>query len=480
MQAAESRRAVSTLVGLGAVSALLYALVAFGLRLSNAERDVVAFLGVFGVLLGLYGAAAFLVRRSGERGPLTAIVIAFAILFRILLLFAGLPAERSLQRKAEALGRDLAGRGGYSAFLIYDNDVWRYLWEGHVGAAGVSPFVFAPAEIARRAEAGEEPFAGLLTDELWWDVLDNVSFQGHTSVYPPAAQWLFRLAHRLAPGSVLVWKLLVLVADLGTCWALLMLLGALRRPRSDVLLWAWNPLVVKELVGSGHVDAWMIWPLILAVHWLATRAELRAHLALGLSVLVKLGSAVLAPLFLVRSRRGTWPVLVAALGLGLLPLAGELRQAAQGLAAFGSEWVFNAGPWALVRFVASRLGAAAPELWAHGVTKATIALATIALARRSSGSRRSIVSATFGALALVALLNPAVMPWYLLWALPFAVALELDAWIVLTGSSLLSYLYYVDGVEHAAWLWIEYGLFAAAVAWQIARRRYCVKSVRPQ
>jgi hypothetical protein len=479
MRAAEPRWAARALVGLGVLSALLYALVAFGLRLSNAERDVAAFLGVFGLLLSLYGAAAFLVRRLGDRGSTTAIVVVFAILFRILLLFAGLPAERSLHRKAAALGYDLTGRSGYAAFLIYDNDVWRYLWEGHVGAAGVSPFVYAPAEIARRAEAGEEPFADLLADELWWDVLDNVSFQGHTSVYPPAAQWLFRLAHGLVPGSVLVWKLLVVVADLGTCWALVLLLGALGRPSREVLLWAWNPLVLKELAGSGHLDAWMIWPLVLAVYWLATRAGVRAHLALGLSALVKLGSAALAPLFLTHSRRRSWPALAAVVGLGLLPLVGELRQATHGLAAFGSDWVFNSGPWVVVRYVAGRVGAAAPEIWAHGVAKAGIALATLALARWSSGSRRSIVRATFCTLALVVLFNPAVMPWYLLWALPFAVALGFDAWLVLTGSSFLAYLYYVDGVEHAAWLWLEYGLFAGAVAWEILRRRYRVKSVRP-
>jgi hypothetical protein len=377
---------------------------------------------------------------------------------------------------AEAVGRDLTGRGGYSAFLVYDNDVWRYLWEGHVGAGGVSPFVFAPAEIARRAEAGEERFAELLTEEVWWDVLDNVSFQGHTSVYPPAAQWLFRASHAVAPGSVLVWKLFVVAADLGSCWALVLLLGALGRPRAEVVLWAWNPLVVKELAGSGHVDAWMIWPLVLAVYWLVARSELGAPLALGASVLVKIGSAVLLPLFVRRSRPRSWLVLGAVLGLGVLPLAGELRPAWSGLAAYGADWVFNSGPWAFARAVAAWAGAESPGLWAHVLTKSAVVAAMVVLPWRSSGSPESTVRIAFLLVAGVALSNPAVMPWYLLWALPLAVAVGCRSWTVLTGLSLLSYLFYVDGTEHAGWLWLEYGLFAAIAFLELAWKGWTARA----
>ena len=51
------------------------------------------------------------------------------------------------------------------------------------------------------------------------------------------------------------------------------------------------------------------------------------------------------------------------------------------------------------------------------------------------------------------------MPWYLLWALPLAVAIGNRSWLVLTALSMLSYLFYIDATTQAWWLWLEYGLF---------------------
>ena len=55
--------------------------------------------------------------------------------------------------------------------------------------------------------------------------------------------------------------------DLGTCLLLLSLLRARGRPAA-VILYAWNPLVLKELAGSGHLDAAMIFFLVLSIYLL--------------------------------------------------------------------------------------------------------------------------------------------------------------------------------------------------------------------
>ena len=78
----------------------------------------------------------------------------------------------------------------------------------------------------------------------------------------------------------------------------------------------------------------------------------------------------------------------------------------------------------------------------------------------------------FVLLAAFVLLGPAVMPWYLLWALPFAAVLRFGPWLVLTGASGLTYLIYVDGVERAWWIVLEYAVFGAALlVWRRFRDR---------
>ena len=40
-----------------------------------------------------------------------------------------------------------------------------------------------------------------------------------------------------------------------TMWCLLWLLRALGRPREQVILYAWAPILIWEIAGSGHLDS---------------------------------------------------------------------------------------------------------------------------------------------------------------------------------------------------------------------------------
>ncbi len=75
-----------------------------------------------------------------------------------------------------------------------------------------------------------------------------------------------------------------------------------------VLYFAWNPLVLMELVANGHNDGLMLTFLLLAVLLLVRERELAAHGALALSVLIKVTPAFLWPVFWLWgvARRPTW------------------------------------------------------------------------------------------------------------------------------------------------------------------------------
>lgn len=454
---------------LGSLSALAYLLVAFRLQFSNAPRDVVGFLVAFGALFALYVLAALLVHsKSNREQGSVATIVAFAVVFRLILLLAGLPHDKPVS----ALAKDFSGTAtGYTPFLIYDNDVWRYLWDGHLTANGISPYEATPQDVIALAEDGVEPYAALLEEEVWWDVVDNVSFQGYTTVYPPLSQYLFGLSNRLAPASVFVWKSLVVLADLGTCWVLLSLLGAQGVPRPFVLLYAWNPLVIKEFAGSGHADAVMVFLMTLALLLLVRKRSASALASLALSILAKIGSAALGVLFLRQTRPVYWLVLVGVLFVGSLPMLGGLAELSGGLGAYGREWTFNSGPWAAIRWLAKVAGTSDPTAWAHWITKVLSLLAVVVLPWFSSRSNGATLRTAFLILAAIVLLHSAVMPWYLLWALPLAAVVGCWSWIGLTGLSLLSYLIYLDGTEQAWWLWVEYGSFAVLAALEWSRGR---------
>lgn len=438
---------------------------------------MVAFLGVFGALFALMALAVAVGRRArGTRGGTLAgpTILGFALLFRLMLVPAGLPVggaspfgpapTPSLGERASTvaggLSDDLTGRRvPFAKHLLYDDDLWRYLWDGHVTASGENPYLRSPAEIAEAEEAGSLP-------EPWPDVVDRIGFPTYRTVYPPGAQLVFVLAHLLAPASVVAWKLLLIAADLATCWLVLRLLRHLGRPSWEAALYAWNPLVVKEIAGSGHVDGLMVLLALLAVERVVTGRRSKTGLAaLAASATVKLGSITLAPALLRATRVRSWWVLPAVGAAICLPFAAGLPELVRSLGVFGGEWVFNGGPHRLLTWLVG-------PGWAGALCGALLVAVVGGTAWRvkPDSTAEPLLTAAFAALAATAWLSPAVMPWYLLWALPFAVLTGRRSWVLLTALSLLSYVIYATHAERVWWLWLEHGSFAVALAWEESRR----------
>lgn len=426
-------------------------------------------------------------QRSGpsERTPLgAATVLAWALLFRLVLSFAGLPIETPTDAW-DALRDDLgAESAGYQPFFLWDNDAWRYLWDGHVAAAGISPYRTTPAQVLAAADAQESWAEELVEEGPWLDVLDSVSYREHPSVYPPLAQGLFRLSHAVAPGSVFVWKIQLVVLDWLGCLLFLRLLR--RTNRSDsLLIWlAWNPLLLKEVAGSGHLEGALLPLLIATLYAAATRRRAWAAAWLGAATLLKLWPLILAPALLLRARRGASAVYSGVVVLGLLPWFAELAALFEALRSFAGTWVFNPGAWLLFETVAKGLGAGeGAASWARGIHLGLTALIGTLLALRAITSRRGaglepspldeICRDWLWILGAYLLLAPTVMPWYLVVALPVASLLRFWPWHVVTLASVLSYLIYALRYESTTVLVLEHGAIAIALAlWFRGHRRH--------
>lgn len=170
---------------------------------------------------------------------------------------------------------------------LLSTDLYRYVWDGKVQAAGINPYSYLPADPAlaalRDAGAGAEA------------IFPNINRADTApTIYPPAAQAIFAAVGLLWPS---IWgvKAAMLAFDLLGIAAALLLLRAAALPAERVLILAWNPLVVWEFAGGGHIDA-----AALALSGLALLAAARRHpalagLALGAAVLCKLLPAGLFP-----------------------------------------------------------------------------------------------------------------------------------------------------------------------------------------
>jgi hypothetical protein len=431
----------------------------------NGVRPVLTFLSLMGLLFVLYGIAFLVVRdrRSSQRRTLL-LIAAGAVVFRLTLLPAGLPHGPQRGFLLDGLLADMRGEAvTYERFQLFDGDIWRYLWDGHVWAHGINPYRYPPDDEALDALADEDSTGLSDGRALWRDIRDNVNYPATPTIYPPLAQLVFRLSHWISPGSVLAMKAVLVGFDLLAAVFLVLALKALGRSASLVILYAWNPLVVKVFAGSGHVDAVLVAAVAATAYFLARRAHSAAAVAFGLAVTSKLSPLVLLP-FVVRRIRLRNSLLACAVVLGAyVPFLGVGQDIFAGFLKFGREWQFNAGPFALVRWIASSLGVG-PDLAARVVSGMAIVAIVCWLAWRDDQRSERFATHAAPVLGALILLSPTVMPWYVTWLLPLAILAGQWGWIYFSALVCFAFFVMIDGTEPGWTRWLEYGIFTSLLS----------------
>ncbi len=170
------------------------------------------------------------------------------------------------------------------------SDVYRYVWDGIVQHAGINPYRYVPADPALVVLRGASE--GNIFPAI------NRATYAHT-IYPPFAQLFFWIVTFLSPTLGMMKTALVLCEGL-TIWSLLWLLRVLGRPREQVILYAWAPILIWEIAGSGHLDALAMALIGLAMIARYQRRPVITGLFLALAVLTKLYPLVLFPALYMR------------------------------------------------------------------------------------------------------------------------------------------------------------------------------------
>ena len=119
------------------------------------------------------------------------------------------------------------------------DDIYRYLFDGQMLLSGNNPYTTAPLNT-------------IATHPAFSNLAALVNHGDLPTIYPPAAQFVF--AAGAAVGGIFGMKLVLVVLDILMCVLIGQVLKRLGRPRSCLILYAWHPLPILEIAGSGHVD----------------------------------------------------------------------------------------------------------------------------------------------------------------------------------------------------------------------------------
>lgn len=326
-------------------------------------------------------------------------------------------------------------------------DVYRYLWDGRLVAQGVNPYPRPPTD----------PTLSRFHDGLE----ERLNHGDVPTIYPPVAQYLFGATARVE-ATPRNWKLTLLALEVALVLALAWLLRRRGLAPERLLLYYWNPLVVIESYGSGHVDVAAGAFLVLALALKERRREAGAGVAFALAVLTKYIPLLLVPALL---RARAWRALgVAAVVAAVLfaPFLGDGASLGGGLKAYARHWEFNGSLFPLLR-----------AIFPHGDGARLLLSALLALAAVAIGVRiRSLTGAALAVWAAFLLASPTVYPWYLV---PGVALLPLHpdpGLLLFSGLVALTYLPLAEFRATGAWVvpawvsWVEYG--GLAVAWAVA------------
>ncbi len=343
---------------------------------------------------------------------------------------------------------------------VFEDDWFRYLWDGYRFFETGSPYGFAPMQA----------FADESVPAAFQRILDQINNPHLPTIYGPTTEYAFLFSHMLAPASLTPLKLLLIAVDL-----LLIRLLLSAAPAGLVVLYAWCPLVIKEIAFSAHADGLGVCFAFAALLLSGRKQFIAAGVCIGLAIGAKIFALLLLPFVLIRAPLRAWLSFAGTLLLLYLPFLVQGSTDFASLMIFARDWEFNAALYALLSAWLEPIIAKA--LLAAGLI---VALALYWLQFRTqppvSLPRGDLI---FGGLLLV---SPVINPWYALWLLPFA-AIYPTRWAWTLAAALpLAYitgqnLGGLAGMEpYAQPFWVrpvEFGLVLVALAmdWRANRQQ---------
>ena len=415
---------------------------AFGLA-AQFDHDLTGFI-IAALLQGAVWAAAAAIVAYGAGGrSVLALILATAMLLRL---------------------------GALAAPVYLSDDIYRYIWDGRVQAAGINPYRYIPTDT----------HLAPLRDEA---VFPNINRNNYApTIYPPVAQMLFLLATRFGE-TVPAMKLVLVAVEAIGIGALFFVLRAAGAPRENILLYAWHPLPVWEIAGSGHLEAAVVAFVALALAAALGGRRAWSGAALAAATLVKFFPLVLVPALWrpAKSNLGDWrwaAGFAAVIVAGYLPYLGVGSRVLGFLPTYLAEenLASGSGFWVLDLV---RRDFPVPVAVYFAVAATIMTVLAIGALRRPADPLASLPWATALGTAAVLFASPHYA-WYFVWLVAL---LSVGPWWPAFWPTLTAVLLYWDPETGHIPIWVGfaiYGGFVILACADIARRSVHARRSREQ
>ena len=261
-------------------------------------------------------------------------------------------------------------------------------------------------------------------------VLNWVNNPDLPTIYAPVLEYVFLLAYWVSPANIDVLQTICALFDL----AIIFMLRKLA-PARNLLLYAWNPLVVKEFAFTAHPDIIGVYFLFAAFFLRFQCRHIFASVLIAIACCTKIFAVLALPFFLFRQPMRVWAMTGITVLFLYLPFIVQRQTDLGVLGYFAVNWDFNAFVFEFFRLFLSDFSS---RISSGVLLFAFLAYYYFKYFQKYQPLEIPRLDLLFGVMLL---LSPVINAWYLVWLLPFAVIRP--TFTVWTASVALSLSYLV-------------------------------------
>lgn len=351
---------------------------------------------------------------------------------------------------------------------LFEDDFYRYLWDGNVLSNGMNPYMHPP--VSKQWEN---------LPSLW---REKVNFPDIGTIYPPVAQYYFALIFLLFGESLFGLRLGSIVLELAGAALLYKLIKLEKISLKPLVIFLFFPTLMKENVNSVHFDMlasnlFFFAFIVIKYKSQSTAASLSAWGAFALATCTKLFPLVFLPLMFRYTKRPIMGALFFLLVVLILylPFLGAGTELFSGTITFTKHWrFFESIPYYVqiaVNFIEeifrgpkSYTGEAATRIIIFVLMFAT----SIFISLKKSLVLENKVLSIFLFLYLFSMV---LNSWYWIWSLPFLILYGFRILWVFPVITTLGYSWFVSEDLYQKLHYPMYGLLLLTLTLYFLRSR---------
>ncbi|NND11233.1 MAG: mannosyltransferase, partial [Flavobacteriaceae bacterium] len=371
-------------------------------------------------------------------------------------------------------------------------DFYRFIWDGRMILEGFNPYLYTVESFLMNSELPVNQ-----AQELY-DGMGTLNASHYTN-YPPINQLCFVIAGLFAGnsilGSVVVIRILIIAADIGTLYFGKKLLERLNLPVHNIFWYILNPFIIIELTGNLHFEGVMIFFLVWSLYLLHKGKWQWAAVVFALSVSVKLIPLIFLPLFYQWFTKGKsklnwvpafpgttrlvgfYAIVGTATLLLFLPFYSSkfVTNYAETVGLWFQKFEFNASLYYIAREIGYTFrGYNEIAIIGRYIPWVVIGFVLLLALFRKNKTLPQLITAMLLALSFYFFTATTVHPWYIATLLLLSVFTTYRFPLVWSFVVILSYLAYANDANKEN-LWIiglEYVIVYAALIWDLLTQKF--------